>query len=146
MRAVVQRVQSAQVVVDGNLVGQVGSGLLILVAAHQNDTGESAQKMADRVWGLRIFNDPDGKMNIAIKDSEKPEVLSISNFTLYGDATKGRRPSFVEAASFEQGKLLFDAFVLELKKLGCSVSTGIFGADMKVSLINDGPVTLILET
>lgn len=141
-----QRVQTAQVVVDGDVVGQVGPGLMILVAAHQNDTAESAAKMADRVWGLRIFNDQDGKMNIAIKEREKPEVLAISNFTLYGDATKGRRPSFVEAASFEQGKLLFDAFVLELKKLGCSVSTGIFGADMKVSLINDGPVTLILDS
>ncbi len=146
MKAVVQRVLEAEVRVDGEVVGKIGKGLLVLCAAHSEDTEKEADKMADRVYGLRIFNDAEGKMNLAMKDVEEPcSVLAISNFTVYGDAAKSRRPSFIAAASYDLGESLFNRFVDTLQRLGCRVETGVFGADMKVSLINDGPVTLVLE-
>lgn len=146
MKAVVQRVLEAAVVVDGETVGKIGQGLLVLCAAHANDTEKEADKMADKVAGLRIFNDADGKMNLAMKDVDGPvAVLAISNFTVYGDANKSRRPSFIAAAPYELGEALFTRFLGTLRGLGCCVETGVFGADMKVSLINDGPVTVILE-
>jgi D-tyrosyl-tRNA(Tyr) deacylase len=145
MKAVVQRVASAEVCVDGHAVGTIGPGLLVLVAAHRNDTEAQAIKLADRVLGLRIFNDVDGKMNLSLAEIENGGVLAISNFTIYGETAKNRRPSFVQAAPFDEGKLLFDAFVAALKERHSNVEEGIFGADMKVSLLNDGPVTVILD-
>lgn len=148
MRAVVQRVTEARVSVDGEVVGRCGPGLAVFVGAHRDDDAERAAKMADRVWGLRILADQEGKMNLALRDLEPPGggVLAISNFTVYGETAKNRRPSFVEAAPYEQGRALFESFVASLRGLGCSVETGVFGAHMDVSLVNDGPVTLILET
>jgi len=149
MKAVVQRAFEASVEVEGKVVGQIERGLVVLVGAHQDDTDADAVKMADRVLGMRIFGDEEGKMNLALRDlwerGEKGSILAISNFTLLGDASKNRRPSFLNAASYEEGSRLFDRFVGALRELGCPVETGIFGADMKVRLVNDGPVTLILE-
>lgn len=144
MRAVVQRVSSASVSVDGKVVGSCGVGLLVLVAAHREDTESNAAKLADRVKGLRIFNDGEGKMNLALTDVGG-SVLAVSNFTVYGETSKNRRPSFISSAPYEEGERLFDAFVASLRGLGVEVQTGIFGAHMDVSLVNDGPVTVIVE-
>lgn len=144
MRAVVQRVSEASVNVDGATVGRCGVGLLVLVAAHRDDTEANADKMADRVAGLRIFGDAEGKMNLSLADVEG-SVLAISNFTLYGDATKNRRPSFIEAAGYADGERLFEAFVAALVRRGVPVETGVFGAHMDVTLVNDGPVTIVLD-
>lgn len=130
--------------VDGATVGRCGVGLLVLVAAHRDDTEANADKMADRVAGLRIFGDAEGKMNLSLADVEG-SVLAISNFTLYGDATKNRRPSFIEAAGYADGERLFEAFVAALVRRGVPVATGVFGAHMDVSLVNDGPVTIVLD-
>ena len=149
MRAVVHRVFSASVEVEGKIVGQCGKGLLVFAGAHVSDTEQESKKLADRVVGLRIFNDDQGKINLSLRDlqakGEAVGVLAISNFTVYGDASKNRRPSFVGAASYERGEELFNRFVSSLKDLGCPVETGVFGADMKVMAENDGPVTLILD-
>lgn len=145
MKAIVQRVSMAQVWVEGSLVGEIGIGLLVLVAAHKSDTDAEARKLADRVVGLRIFNDEAGKMNLALADVEASGILAVSNFTVYGETSKSRRPSFVEAAGFERGKEIFDLFVAALRERHPVVAEGVFGADMKVSLLNDGPVTVILE-
>jgi D-tyrosyl-tRNA(Tyr) deacylase len=145
VRAIVQRVSSATVSVDGRIVGQCGVGLLVLVAAHKNDSEANADKMADRIKGLRIFNDSDGKMNLSLAEVEGG-VLAVSNFTAYGETAKGRRPSFVESAPYDHGELMFNRFVTSLKTLGVRVETGEFGANMKVALVNDGPVTVIVET
>lgn len=152
MRAVVQRASQAKVTVAGSTVGEIGVGLLVLVAAHKDDTGKNAQKLAERVANLRIFNDAEGKMNLALaplpSGEERPgvrgSVLVVSNFTVLGDASQ-RRPSFVAAAPFDQGKDLYEAFVEALKALVPNVQTGTYGADMKVELTNDGPVTLIVD-
>lgn len=144
MRAIVQRVSSASVRVDGRVVGSCQVGYVVLVAALRSDTTVNAEKMADRVRGLRVFNDEAGKMNLALADVGG-SVLAISNFTVAGDATKNRRPSFIDAASFEDGKLLFDAFVEALRGMGVGVETGLFGAHMDVELVSDGPVTVIVE-
>lgn len=147
MRAVVQRVRQASVWVEGKQAGQCGQGFLVLAAAHKRDTPADAAKLADRVLGLRVFADAEGKMNLSLADlpeSDSPRILAVSQFTLYGDAAKSRRPSFVESAPYDQGRELFDLFVAELRK-GASVETGVFGAMMQVELVNDGPVTLILD-
>ncbi len=162
MRAVVQRVSSASVAVDGKVVGEIGPGLLVLVGAHKDDTEENAKRLADRIAGMRIFNDFDGKMNLNLADASvgspspptpsPPEgrggpdsgVLAVSNFTVYGDVSQ-RRPSFVAAAPYERGEELFGAFVAALRTLGVHTQTGVFGADMKVTLTNDGPVTLVVD-
>lgn len=150
MRAIVQRVGMASVSVGGREIGRCGPGLLLLVGVHRDDTEAEAQKLADRILGLRIFNDEAGKMNLAIRDFPLPEggfdleILAVSNFTVYGDA-KSRRPGFAASAPFEQARTLFDGFVAELRRLGASVQTGEFGADMRVSLVNDGPVTLVVD-
>lgn len=144
MRAVVQRVSESSVTVDGAVVGRCGVGLLVLVAAHRDDTEANADKLADRVAGLRIFGDAEGKMNLSLAEVEG-SVLAISNFTLYGDAAKSRRPSFIESAAYADGERLFEAFVSSLQRRGVPVETGVFGAHMDVSLVNDGPVTLILD-
>lgn len=144
MRAVVQRVSEASVNVDGATVGRCGVGLLVLVAAHRDDTEANADKLADRVAGLRIFSDAEGKMNLSLADVEG-SVLAISNFTLYGDATKNRRPSFIGSAPYADGERLYEAFVAALARRGVPVETGVFGAHMDVSLVNDGPVTIVLD-
>jgi D-tyrosyl-tRNA(Tyr) deacylase len=148
VRAVVQRVTEASVSVDGEVVGSCGQGFVALVAAHRDDTTAEAVKLADRVWGMRVFSDAEGKMNLALRDLPKDRrigVLAISNFTLYGDPSKNRRPSFVQSAPFDQGKELFERFVTELQNLGCEVETGVFGAHMTVDSVSDGPVTLIVD-
>lgn len=144
MRAVVQRVRSASVVVDGEVVGRCGAGFLVLVAAHKEDKAENAVKMADRIWGMRIMPDDQGRINVALKSYPGASVLAVSQFTLYGDASQ-RRPSFVESASFEAGKELFDRFVSELRALGCPVETGVFGAHMDIQADLDGPVTILTD-
>lgn len=150
MRAVVQRVKWGRVIVDGQTVGSCGPGFVLLVAAGKDDTETSAQKLADRVWGMRVFNDAEGRINLNLTDFEEgrdatdPNILAVSNFTVYGDATQ-RRPSFGNAAPYVDGERLFNTFVESLRKLGARVETGEFGADMDVELCNDGPVTLIAE-
>lgn len=151
MRAVVQRVAMASVTVGGREVGRCGPGLLLLVGVHRDDSEAEAAKLAGRILGMRIFNDEAGKMNLAIRDFPdarggfKLEILAVSNFTVYGDA-KSRRPAFTASAPFERARGLFDRLVAELRTLGASVQTGEFGADMRVSLVNDGPVTLVAES
>jgi len=148
VRAVVTRVTWARVSIEGHQVGACGPGLLVLVAAAKGDSDVEARRLADRVLGLRIFGDEAGKMNLALADlppSTEPQILVISNFTLYGDAWSSRRPSFMRAAGFEDGNALYDAFVAALRERGLAVATGEFGGDMKVESLNDGPVTLIID-
>jgi D-tyrosyl-tRNA(Tyr) deacylase len=145
MRAVVQRVARARVVIDGVTVGEVGRGLLVLLGVTHADTAEAAAWLADKVVGLRIFNDADGKMNMGVADVGGG-VLVVSQFTLYGDCRKGRRPSFIDAARLEVAIPLYEAFVNGVKALGVPAATGRFGAMMQVELVNDGPVTLIVDS
>jgi len=146
----VQRVSSARVEVDGRVVGEIGVGLLCLVAVHREDSEANVTKMAEKLVNLRIFNDAEGKMNLSLTDLRAAGVdgglLIVSNFTVYGDASKSRRPSFTSSAGFEEGKRLIDLLVEVLAKATPNVACGEFGADMKVSLTNDGPVTLVVET
>jgi len=144
MRVVAQRVLSASVRVGDATVGEIGTGLLLLVGFAHNDSHEQVAWMAEKVLGLRIFADGDGKMNRSVVDVFG-SVLVVSQFTLYGDARKGRRPSFVDAAPPDIAVPLYEDFVATLQRAGAVVATGRFGADMKVELVNDGPVTLILE-
>lgn len=145
MRAVVQRVSSARVVVDGKLTGEIAAGLVVLLAVGRRDTPETAATMADKIVNLRIFEDEQGKMNLSLLDT-KGSVLAVSQFTLYGDARGGRRPSFIQAAPPEQGKALYEEFVRAVKSLGVQVATGVFQAHMAVELTNDGPVTILLDS
>ena len=148
MRAVVQRVSRASVKVEGKTVGSCGPGLLVLVGAHKEDTEQSAAKLADRIAGLRIFNDEEGKMNLSldqIDNDGSPQILAVSNFTVYGDALKSRRPSFMAAAPYDEGERLYNTFVSALRDHGLNVEEGTFGAMMQVDLLNDGPVTLIID-
>ncbi|MBM3207519.1 MAG: D-tyrosyl-tRNA(Tyr) deacylase [Chlamydiae bacterium] len=145
MRLVVQRVLAASVTVDGNVVGSIQKGLLILLGVHKNDTKEQASWLASKVATLRVFSDKDQKMNLSLKDTEG-SVLVVSQFTLYGNCMSGRRPDFLEAAKGSQAEALYLDFVKDLQDLGLNVQTGVFGADMKVSLVNDGPVTFVIES
>jgi len=145
LRAVVQRVSEASVTVDGQVAGEIGKGLLVLVGVTQDDTAERAKLLAGKVAGLRIFEDSDGKMNESVMDISG-QVLAISQFTLYADTRKGRRPSFHECAPPEISEPLYEKFVSYLGEMGLPVETGIFGARMRVRLANEGPVTLILQT
>jgi D-aminoacyl-tRNA deacylase len=145
MRAVVQRVRRAQVVVDQEVVGQIEHGLLVLLGITHGDTLEGARGLADKIVLLRIFNDAAGKMNLSVGDVAG-SMLVVSQFTLYGDSRKGRRPSFVAAAPAEFAVPLYEEFVNAVKALGIPTATGRFGAMMQVELVNDGPVTLIVET
>ncbi len=148
MKSVVQRVQWARVFVNGEVVGRCGPGLLVLAAAHREDTNDNAARLADRLEKLRIFNDEAGKMNLALGDlaeTDQPNMLLISNFTVYGETAKNRRPSFTESAPYDEGKQRFDDLVEEIRARGVRCETGIFGADMQVELLNDGPVTVIVE-
>lgn len=145
MRAVVQRVTRASVTVAGEVVGAIDRGLCVLVGVtHDDDEGTSA-KLADKLWHLRVLDDADGVMNRSASDTGAP-LLVISQFTLYGDTTKGRRPSWLAAARSEQAEPLVEHVVERLRALGATVATGRFRADMAVELVNDGPVTVIVET
>lgn len=145
MRVVVQRVTEARVRIGGETVGQIRQGLMLLVGIKKGDTAEDMDYVADKIVGLRIFEDGEGKMNRSIQETGG-EILSVSQFTLYGDTSHGRRPSFIEAARPDQAEPLYEAFNARLRSRGVTVSTGRFGAMMAVSLINDGPVTLIIES
>ncbi len=146
MRAILQRVTRATVTVDGEVKGAIGAGLCILLGISTEDTGAEAEFLADKCAGLRIFADGAGKLNLSLLDSGGA-ALVVSNFTLYGDAKKGRRPSYIQAARPTEAESLYDYFVARLRGCGVDkVSTGVFAADMLVSIDNDGPVTLILDT
>lgn len=145
MRAVVQRVSRASVEVAGNTVGAIGPGLLVLLGVSNDDGPEQAAWLAAKIAGLRIFPDAQDKLNLSVSDT-KGEVLVVSQFTLWGDCAKGRRPSFGRAAGGEAAEPLYQAFGDELRKLGLTVATGSFGAMMEVSLVNSGPVTLLVDT
>jgi D-tyrosyl-tRNA(Tyr) deacylase len=144
MRIVLQRVSRARVSVDGRVTGEIGAGLLLLVGFTEGDGDEALAWMAEKVVGLRIFPDEAGKMNRSVEEAGGA-VLIVSQFTLYGDARKGRRPSFIEAARPETAIPLYERFVERMRATGRPVATGEFGAMMDVELVNDGPVTLILE-
>lgn len=145
MRVVLQRVSEASVTIDGQLVNEIQQGYLLLVGIVDGDTAETVEKMAAKVHDLRIFEDENGKMNLSLKDI-KGEILAVSQFTLYGDARKGRRPSFSDAARPEIANPLYEEFVQKVKDLNINVGTGKFGAHMMVDLTNDGPVTILLES
>lgn len=145
MRAVIQRVSRASVTIDEQIVGSIGPGLLVLLGITHSDQLADARWLAEKIVGLRIFNDVDGKMNLGLSDVGGA-VLVVSQFTLYGDAQKGRRPSFIAAARPEQAIPLYEEFINGVKSLGIPVSTGRFGAMMHVELVNEGPVTLILDS
>ena len=145
MRAVLTRVTSASVVIDGNTVGQIGKGFLILLGVGPEDTEKECRYLAEKALSLRIFEDENGKMNLGL-DQVGGKVLVVSQFTLYGNCRKGRRPSFVGAAGPELGNALYEKFLAICAELGYSPQHGEFGADMKVESVNDGPVTLILDT
>lgn len=144
MRAVVQRVREARVRVAGSVISEIGPGLLILLGIHQQDTPEETKWLANKIAGLRIFEDDAGKMNRSLGDIHGA-ALVVSQFTLYGDCHKGYRPSFIEAARPELAIPLYTQFIDLLKAQGIPVATGEFGADMQVELINDGPVTLVID-
>ncbi|NNF54032.1 MAG: D-tyrosyl-tRNA(Tyr) deacylase [Acidimicrobiales bacterium] len=145
MRLVVQRVGMAAVSVDGEMVGQIGPGLCVFVGITHDDDDSEMQRMAEKLVKLRIFSDSEDKMNLSVTDVGG-DILLVSQFTLYGDSSKGNRPSFVRAARPEQALPLFRTFMERVVSSGLTVATGRFGADMKVMIANDGPVTLILET
>ncbi|HET9071388.1 MAG TPA: D-aminoacyl-tRNA deacylase [Acidimicrobiales bacterium] len=144
MRALVQRVVSAEVTVAGERVGRIGPGLCALVGVTHTDDAATAGRLADRLWGLRIFEDGDGLTNRSVADVGGA-VLVVSQFTLYADTRRGRRPSFVDAARPEVAEPLVDAVVARLRALGAEVATGRFRADMQVALVNDGPFTVMLD-
>lgn len=145
MRLVAQRVSRASVSVAGKVISEIGPGLLVLVGVAHGDTLFDARALAAKTAKLRVFEDDDGRMNRSVVEVGG-EILSVSQFTLYGDCSKGNRPSFIQAARSEEGLVLFDEYVRALEKLGFPVKTGEYGADMKVDLLNDGPVTLIMES
>jgi D-tyrosyl-tRNA(Tyr) deacylase len=145
MRAVLQRVSRARVLVDGSVTGEIGPGLVVLIAVGREDVSATAVAMAEKIVNLRIFADDQGKMNRSVLDTGGA-ILAISQFTLYGDARGQRRPSFIQAAPPELGKALYDEFVLALRALVVRVETGVFQADMSLELTNDGPVTILLDS
>ncbi len=145
MRAVVTRVRHASVTVDGTVRGKIGRGFLILLGVTQKDTREQAQKLADKICSLRVFEDAGGKMNLGL-DAVDGEILIISQFTLYGNCRHGRRPDFLAAARPEHASPLYETFVALCREKGFHTETGIFGAHMEVDSLNDGPLTLILDT
>jgi len=145
MRAVVQRVTRASVTVDGQVVGQIGRGLVVLLGVEQDDTDADAQQLADKAVQLRIFDDADGKMNLALTEIGGA-ILVVSQFTLLGDCRKGRRPSFIQAASPDLAERLYETFVAAIGVQRVPVATGKFRAMMQVELVNDGPVTILLDS
>lgn len=145
MRGVVQRVLEAHVKVDGQIVGQIEQGLVVLLGVAEGDTEADLKYLVEKTINLRIFEDDDGKMNRSVLDVGG-SILAISQFTLLGDCRKGRRPSFISAAKPEEANALYEEYVRRIREQGVTVETGIFQADMKVHLINDGPVTLMLDS
>ncbi len=144
MRVVLQRVSAASVTIDGRVAGAIGRGFCLLVGFTHADTAAQVDWMAEKIAGLRLFSDSEGKMNLGLQETGGA-LLVVSQFTLYGDAAKGRRPSFIEAARPETAIPLYERFVGALRGAGLEVATGAFGADMQVTIQNDGPVTLILD-
>lgn len=145
MRAVVQKVKDAKVIVDNLVVGEINYGILTYIAITHNDTNKDIDYMIDKITGLRIFDDNDGKMNLSVEDVSG-EILVVSQFTLYGDVRKGKRPSFVQSAPFDFGKTMYDEFIKKLKQKSINVQTGIYGADMIVEYKNIGPVTILIDS
>ncbi|SHJ18091.1 D-tyrosyl-tRNA(Tyr) deacylase [Cruoricaptor ignavus] len=145
MKIVIQRVSEASVNVDGKIVGEISQGLLLLIGVHQDDDESDADWLVQKILSLRIFSDDAGKMNLSVKDI-CGDILCVSQFTLLADYKKGHRPSFISAARPEKAVPLFEYFKSELAKSGLKIQSGIFGADMKVSLTNDGPVTIVMES
>ncbi|HJU51719.1 MAG TPA: D-aminoacyl-tRNA deacylase [Acidimicrobiia bacterium] len=145
MRAVVQRVKHAKVTVEGAVVGSIGEGLLVLVAATHDDTGKDARAIAEKVAGLRVFSDDNGQMNLSLADVSGG-VMVISQFTLYGAVARGRRPSFTAAAPADHAQPLIELVATSLAERGLPVARGSFGAKMDVELVNEGPVTIFIET
>lgn len=145
MRAVVQRVSRARVTVEGRVTGEIGAGLMVLLGVGRDDTSAVVSSMAEKVANLRIFEDNQGKMNLSLLDT-KGAVLVVSQFTLYGDARGQRRPSFISAAPPEKAKSLYEEFTLAMQGLGVNVATGIFQTMMSVELVNEGPVTILLDS
>jgi D-tyrosyl-tRNA(Tyr) deacylase len=145
MRACVQRVASSRVTVAGEVVGEIGRGLLVLLSVAPDDTADDARQLADKIVGLRIFDDVEGKMNLGLADVGGA-LLAVSQFTLLGDCRKGRRPSFIGAAPPELAERLYEDFVAAARALGVTVATGRFRQHMQVELVNDGPVTLLLDS
>ena len=145
MRAVLQRVRKAEVIVEGNSVAVIGKGILALVAISRQDTTEDLQWMAGKIVDLRIFNDIDGKLNLSLQDTDG-QLIIVSQFTLYGDCRKGRRPSYSDAAPPAEAEKMYEEFVQIMRRIVPDVQTGQFQAMMDVSLVNDGPVTLIIDS
>lgn len=145
MRAVLTRVNSASVTIDGQVVGKIGKGFLILLGVGPDDTPETCRYLAEKALGLRVFEDENEKMNLGL-EAVNGQVLVVSQFTLYGNCRKGRRPNFMGAADPEKGNALYEQFLKDCADLGYPPQHGIFGADMQVESVNDGPVTLILDT
>ena len=145
MRVVLQRVSRARVLVEGRVAGEIGAGLVVLLAVGRDDTPAVAAAMAEKIVNLRMFNDDAGKMNRALLETGGA-VLAVSQFTLYGDARGQRRPSFIQAAPPELGKALYEEFIRAVAALGVHVQTGVFQAHMSVELVNDGPVTILLDS
>ncbi len=145
MRAVVQRVSQARVRVNSEVTGEIGTGVVVLMGVAKTDDEAAAEQLAEKIHGLRLFNDEERKMNRSLADVGGA-VLAISQFTLYGDCRKGRRPSFDRAAPAEQAKALYEVFIAALQRRGLRVESGIFQAMMEVELVNDGPVTLLVDT
>ena len=145
MRAVVQRVSRASVVVEERVIGEIGMGLLVLLGVHKNDAEADADYLAEKIAGLRVFEDSDGKMNRSVVDVGGA-VLAVSQFTLYGDVRRGKRPSFDDAARPERARELYEYFVLKIRQNGLRCETGQFQAMMSVSLVNHGPVTVLLDS
>lgn len=144
MRALIQRVKSSDVSIDGRVVGRIGRGLLVFLAIHVDDTEDKVEKMANKLLNLRIFEDEQGKYNISLKDAGK-EVLLVSQFTLYGNCEKGNRPSFIKSARPEKAEPYYNELIKTLREKGAQVETGEFGGMMEVNISNDGPTSLILD-
>ncbi len=145
MRAVIQRVSRASVVVEGRITGEIGAGLVVLLGVGRTDNPESASYLAEKIVNLRIFSDDAGKMNLSLLDVGGA-ALVVSQFTLYGDTRGGRRPSYIQAAPPEEANRLYEEFVRSMRGLGIPVETGVFQAHMQVELVNDGPVTILLDS
>jgi D-tyrosyl-tRNA(Tyr) deacylase len=145
MRAVVQRVSRANVTVEGRVAGEIGTGLLVLLGVSRTDNPEGAAYLAEKIANLRIFSDEAGKMNLSLLDIGG-SALVVSQFTLYGDTRGGRRPSYIQAAPPEEASRLYEEFVRSMRAIGVTVETGVFQAHMQVELINDGPVTILLDS
>lgn len=145
MRAILTRVTSASVTIDGQQVGKIGQGFLILLGVGPNDTEKECRYLAEKALGLRIFEDENGKMNLGL-EAVQGQVMVVSQFTLYGNCRKGRRPSFTDAADPQLGNAMYERFLAICEELGYPPQHGRFGADMKVESVNDGPITLILDT